>query len=1170
MDQISHLLVVATHAEIILIGVGYQTAPNGAKTLALYATRMSVPVRGIAVNYIEASRKTGRIFFGGNGSDDVWELTYQQEERWFASRCGKINHVTSGIASALPALPFTGRTSQEHVKQIVIDDTRDLLYTLSNKSTIRVFHMKVGNILDHTLTKSFSTLLSNIGHMVPRTDLLGPNTRLVAISPVSSTEATRLSLVALTTTGCRLFLSATTGGYYGSVTTTAPSSMQVHHIRFPPKDPTLQSAAPAVQPGQVVPWQAAQGVDTNSRYLWPTQGGARFAPGFSIWVVDNPAEPGNNKIFLSAPDSGRIKIPKDAAQATKYPETGQWIELSRPSQGIGLVSPPFAAGKTPQGFANELAVQFDQNSTEVAILTSTGVQTIRRRRLVDIFAAAIRYGGDAEGRDGEVKKFIRLYGRSETAATALAVACGQGSDVTTDFRVANITEPDVVDFARATFIEHGGKPMLNENSVLDNNTPAVDNVRPSPRHEGMSLYIARLVRSIWKAPILIEGRTPAGGLIIVPSVPLAKLQDIQRALNALQEFLNRNKSSIEGLAGPESLGRVSTKQEEVALQGEHRAMNSLLQLVSSVIEGIAFVLVLFDERVDEIILSLPETSRVRANRLTFEGLFCSTDGRDLAKELVKAIVNRNIANGSNVDTVAEALRRRCGSFCSADDVVIFKAQEQVKRASEAGATSDTGRMLLNESLRLFQRVAAALTMEHLEWAITQYTNMAFFAGAIQLALTVAHESDRANRALSWLRDDSPEDDSRKVSFDARKRCYDLIHIVLQAVDRSTQQAPDQIDGVLSVTAKRKAEAYDVINNSEDEVFQNNLYDWYMDQGWNDMLLELSSPFVISYLRRRMDKNPAHADLLWRYYAHHHNYLEAASVQLLLAKGGFALDLETRIGYLSRARTNASIRTTALLDSRQSRQQLLHEISDLLEVANIQDDILQRMRSDPRLTDERRPQVISRLNGEILALDDLFNQYADQANYYDICIMIYHVADHRNPADIQTTWESLIEQCHLAAGDALPYEVVALKVRSLGQRLRLADATFPVPILLPMLERYNLEHQQGVGPEHWVLDTFLNLEVPHEVLLPVLEQIYYMNEPPFDGRNRRIIAADLVYLIEQWLLESERRGERMVFGSEDNAGGVEEILAGLIRSSDLDAASRQTVEILRGRIAQAMR
>ena len=101
-------------------------------------------------------------------------------------------------------------------------------------------------------------------------------------------------------------------------------------------------------------------------------------------------------------------------------------------------------------------------------------------------------------------------------------------------------------------------------------------------------------------------------------------------------------------------------------------MHSLVILVENIIEGIAFVQVLFEEHISEIMSSLSNETRQQVRDLTFEGLFSTINGKDLAKELVKAIVNRNIANGSNVETVAEALRRRCGSFCSADDVIISK------------------------------------------------------------------------------------------------------------------------------------------------------------------------------------------------------------------------------------------------------------------------------------------------------------------------------------------------------------------------------------------------------------------------------------------------------------------------------------------------------------------
>lgn len=728
VPAITHLLVVATNLEITLIGLATQSNQAGGYAVSLYNTRMSVPIKGISCNSITASAKSGRIFFGGRASNDVWELTYQQEERWFKSRCDKINHTLGTLGTFTTWSVFSTGTSVEHIIDMQIDDTRDILYTLSSKSTIRLYQLKAGNILTHTLDSTLPSLMNNIGHMIPRSEILGQNTKIVSISPITSTESTRLSLQALTSSGCRMFLSAVSSSYYSSSSSSPPTSIQVHHVKFPPRHPSSPTLGhPTAQPSSQLQTTNTSDVDVNSRRLTTTSQGVRFAPGFNLWVVKSEQDPSREQLFLAAPESGRIKDPKDPSQPTKYPEAAQWLSTSSTTQAIGLMSPTFAAATTPPGFANELAVQYDVPATEIAILSGTGVQTLRRRRLVDVFAAAVRMGGDSDGRQNEAKKFIRLYGRAEAAATALAVACGQGSEVTLDERIAHVTEPETLEFAREIFIQHGGKPTLNENTVVDN-TAAIDNVRTSPRHDGMALYVSRLVRSIWNAPILHETLSPQGGLQVISTIPRSKLQEIQRALNALQEFLTKNKSSIEGLAGPDALGRASTKQEEIALQGEHRAMNALVQLISSIIEGIAFVLVLFEERVEEIVVALAPESRQRVRQLSFEGLFASGEGRDLAKELVKAIVNRNIANGSNVDTVAEALRRKCGSVCSADDVVIFKAQEQVKRASESGANSEQGRVLLNESLRLFQKVAGALSHEHLELAVVQYNKLEFFAG----------------------------------------------------------------------------------------------------------------------------------------------------------------------------------------------------------------------------------------------------------------------------------------------------------------------------------------------------------------------------------------------------------------------------------------------------------
>lgn len=216
-------------------------------------------------------------------------------------------------------------------------------------------------------------------------------------------------------------------------------------------------------------------------------------------------------------------------------------------------------------------------------------------------------------------------------------------------------------------------------------------------------------------------------------------------------------------------------------------------------------------------------------------------------------------------------------------------------------------------------------------------------------------------------------DNRKAIYESRQKCYELVYKVIQAVDQSTSQAPEMVDGKYTTTARRKREAYDVINDSGDEVFQMSLYDWYLSQGWSDRLLEVQSPHVITYLQRKSMDDVAHADLLWRYYAQYNDFAAAASVQLQLAKSGFDLSLDQRIEYLSRARANASTRTIGITEmslSRQSRQELLREITDLLDVASVQEDLLQRLKADARLKDEKRPEILKQLSGQILSADEV--------------------------------------------------------------------------------------------------------------------------------------------------------------------------------------------------------
>ncbi|CAH0025896.1 unnamed protein product [Clonostachys rhizophaga] len=1120
MDTITHILAVATSVDIILLGVAVTDTPAGTKSVALYQTKMSLALRGVDVRVIAGS-SDGRIFFGGSNDDNIHELYYQAEEKWFSNRCGKINHSHPGWSSVvtLQSGIFSSKTP-EHLVDIVIDDSRKLVYTLSSLSTIRTYHMEPPNGLKRVIEKGKLHCLRDIGHMSDESSLLKEKFQIVSISPISKQEASKLHLMALTDSGCRLFFSATSASVmsYSAQPDLAPQSMQVQFIKYPPSQHLRQ-----VSGGEPA-------VDLNSQSLLYSRHGVRFAPGYFVDFVMDSTNSTVDSLFVSAPETGRIK---NAATGipTKYPESASWIDIGSRAETVGLITKPFAAAAQPIGFGNEFAIQFDEAPTEFAVLTNTGVHVIRRRRFVDIFSLALRSAVGDEGFDKVTRKFLHIYGRVETVSTALAIACGHGGDARPG--APRAIDQATEDRARSVFVDYGGQPTITE---TDGTTLTTDSVKLSSRHDALALYISRLVRKMWKSTVITLLVAPNGAIAVTSTVPVAKLTDIQENLERLRKFLTTNKGLIQGLSGPADLQRVSTRQEEVALQAEHQALHALQKLLESISESISFVLMLFGDRVTDIFASLEAPTQQQFKDLTYEKLFSQLEGKDLAKVVVKAIVNRNIASGSNVETVADTLRRRCGSFCSPDDVVIFKAQEQLQRASEQPLNTNQARALLHESLRLFEKVAGSLSFVNLQSAVTQFINLKYYAGAIQLCLAVAQEKDRGNTALTWVNDGKPASDPRASAFNERKKCYDLIHEALRHLDTASSAEPETIDGKLTLIATKRLEAYSVVNDSTDEVFHFDLYEWYIQQGWTDRILAIDSPHVVTFLQSLAATNYEHADLLCRFYTNRSRFYDAAEVQSQLANSDFSIGIKERIKLLSMAKANANVSTVGV--SRQQQQMLNHGVSELLDIANIQDDLLERLLADDRLDEQRKEEIEQALNGKIQDLSVLFNEYADQAGYYDLCLLIYHTADYRNSTTIFGTWSNLIQQVHDDVSELqenpqpntppppMPYEAVASRIQNIAHRTSLDSFVFPIATLLPEVCRYAATCQQDgrIGADaSWPAQLFLTLGVSHDIIVRVLENVFDTQDYGFSGASRYRIIELIAYVVNDWIAEVRRRG-----------------------------------------------
>jgi nuclear pore complex protein Nup155 len=162
------------------------------------------------------------------------------------------------------------------------------------------------------------------------------------------------------------------------------------------------------------------------------------------------------------------------------------------------------------------------------------------------------------------------------------------------------------------------------------------------------------------------------------------------------------------------------------------------------------------------------------------------------------------------------------------------------------------------------------------------------------------------------------------------------------------------------------------------------------------------------------------------------------------------------------------------------------------------------------------------------------------------LIIFECANHRNEADINSTWQYYLDYTHSKVADdpanttQQPYEAVINMLREMSQRLKNSEATFSPLTLIPMIENYALEQQFGVGPPTWVPDLFIQVGFPFETILSTLQTMYMGDIAPFTGRYKHVLADHMVYVCEMWYKDCMRANSRL-FGSEENAAGIVEVL-----------------------------
>ncbi|KAF5385502.1 hypothetical protein D9757_005350 [Collybiopsis confluens] len=1150
IEEISHILVICTPVSVSLIALSFSAVAGSStrlrKEVKLYATDLTIPTEVEMTSVV--GTVDGRIFMCGSQDGNLYELHYQENEGWFGKRIQLVNHSVGGMSSFLPR--FTSGQAEDRIVSVIADPERDCFYTLTEKNVISIYKPTTDRSVQHIQT--LSNLYKAAQDKCPGSPAINPQAfQIISLHPVTLIESrSGIQLIAFTANGVRLYFSPGFG-YAGSMQSLGSRTLQLSHVRLPPSN----LIHPDEQENPHRPSASINAFGSNQNQP------SRQSRPYIVSVIDNycyvdgltvATQPGDvdtvDYLLCMSPDLTRIgsleqlnlQQPPPQPNYTLYggqnvpsrPTLTEYATLlSIPGRTWAMaVVPhqPLAAEAGGVSVVNELATQFSEAPRQFMILTNVGLTFLVKRRAVD-YMKAVMEELQSEGNVQPIIEFRDSFGRNQTCAMLLALASGNSFLEGID----NTINPDLAATAKQAFYDFGEKPIWSERMVYgktENQGTAIF----SGRREGLALYLARLVRPIWKTRLVVAGLQPA--------VKEDRLTIIQRNLSRLKDLLDKNPHLFHSSPGDSAVSR-GTAVEQEAWKAEQASIAQLLSLLTRTVEALSFVLLLSDYQFGEIMAKCDAEIQKLISLLTFEDLITTQNGLTVSRAIVNVIIDQQIGQQISVDTISEILQNRCGSFCSTDDVMLYKAKENIRKAVETSHTSDK-QTWLSESLRcavwpiqrrhpndlvprLYIKGARILDLEKLREICGDFQLLSYAKGAVELPLVCARVFDRDNMGLDYWRENSSSDGPSRLAFERRRQCYELILDSLSTFECQIEvPSSAKISLSLEEMESIKTHAYELCFSSDDEMFHSVLYDWLIDRQLADDLLELRPPYLEAHLRRE----PVSADkyqLLWQFYVKDGQPLRAAEVLLALAESTdprFQLPLDRRMEYLTRAVGNAKSHPVSAGGRHETAIAFLTDLEEKLEVARVQLEIYSTL--SPHANDA--PEVDSKVNAlteRLYTMSELYQDFAVPFNLPILKLICLHVAEHQDEVMIRQIWHQLFDQ---VVEDELDYlaqaEQLSSKIIKLGKRFFPSVFAFPLrnpELVADLLVRFSLARKE-VLPSGWASKVLAEAGVPYTEIWDAFHEMYESHIPPFhEQANVQAISSDIAVLLSDWLEEAKR-------------------------------------------------
>ncbi|KAI5624469.1 nuclear pore complex protein Nup155 [Silurus asotus] len=1074
--HIHFLLVLATPVDVVILGLSFPKSQTGLNDSMSGAMQLlpdplySIPTDNTYMLAI-TSTHLGRIFLAGKDGC-LYEIVYQAEAGWFSQRCRKINHSKSSLSFLIPSLLQFSFSEDDPVVQIAIDNSRNTLYTRSEKGVLQVYDLGAdGQGMSRVAAMSQNGIVSAAGNIARTMDrsVFKP---IVQIAVIDRTESSDLQLMALTHAGVRLYFSTTPFAPPNARHSVfRPSLLALVHVRLPPgfsASSTLQKPAKvhkALYNKGVLLMAASETEDSDI-----------------LWCINH--------------DSFPFKKPLMEAQMTSNVDGHSWALSAIEEMKVPKIVTPLNKDIIPLTDSPVVVQQHNIPPQKFVLLSAQGSHIFHKLRPVDQLRHLL-VSSSSGGESDEIERFFKLHREEQACATALILACSTAA-----------CDREVSVWATRAFFKYGGEAQMRFPSAMSapSNvgplfgspvpgspmpfgsplanpsflaTPAPGMIPPcvstpfipatpmspcsaamptvssgpevlfSGKHNGIVIYFSRILGNIWDGSLVLEQQISKGSqtLIVMEStVSSTDLEAVLLELQGLKEFIDKNsqfsptslgaanfsspanlQQRLLGFMRPDGVGSQQVQQElqrkyhTEAQVYEKTSLQGIQQLVHRSFQTLALWKLLCDHQFSIIIAELPKDFQEQLKSVSFKDMVIR--GRELTGALITALINVYIKDSASVDGISNLLRDICPLLYSSDDSVCSKANELLQGSRLIQSKLEKERML-KESLRLYQQIS---NHTDLPLVCSQYRQVRFYEGVVELCLTAADKKDPQKLGPHFYKNGEPEGDAvGQQAFQERLSCYKCITDTMQELVNHSKAAPQSpsvpkqpgppvLTSDPNMLSNEDAAAHfeqmlGLAQRSQDELFHIALYNWLIQADLTDKLLEVNSQYLEDHLMHMIKQDQSKVRNMDLLWRYYEKNRSFGKAAHVLAK--LADMHSTEISLQQRleyiSRAILSAKSSSSISSMGSDGEFLHELEEKMEVVRIQVQIQETLRRQYS-QHPNAPRAISRLDSELMDITKLYGEFADHFVLTECKLAIIHCAGHSDPILVHSLWQDILEK-----------------------------------------------------------------------------------------------------------------------------------------------------------------